>query len=120
MASFRKEVVEKLLEEDEEILDKVISPRKIGSASTHVYLTNKRIIYHKQKLLYQLFRIGEKYNEIQLESIEDMSYLPRPLHSGGLIEVYTVEGNKENLNPSYVGEDEAQRFIQKVRTQLNQ
>lgn len=118
MGSFKKEVVDKIIEDDEEIIDKVLNPRKVGSLSTHVYLTEKRIIYHKQGFLYQLVGIGDNYRTVNLDSVEDISYLPKPMHSGGLLEVYTKDGSKKNMTPSYVGEKEAQRFAETVRDNL--
>lgn len=118
MASFKKEVIDNIVEKDEEIIDKVINPRKINSMSAHIYLTDNRLIYHNPSFLNRLLGVGKKYSEIELSSIEDLSYMPKPLHSGGLIEVYTDRGEKYNLTPSFVGEKEAERFIESARSRL--
>lgn len=118
MGSFIQKIKDKVLEEGEEIEERAINKRRVDSASSFVFLTNKRIIYKKENFIKQLLGIGKDYRTIDLEEIEDVMYNPKPLHSGGHIEAITKEGNKKNLTPSFIGQERAEKFKESVREKL--
>jgi len=98
--------VENMLEDKEKIICKIVVQRMIKSASTIIFLTNKRIIY--------LGGIFTRLKFVPLSDVESIFYLPKPLHSGGLIKLLTKRGKNILLSPSFVGQEKAGEFIKEV------
>lgn len=106
------EKAKNMLEKDEKILEQIIVQRILKRFSTFIFLTNKSIIY------WQYGFMSIKFRKISLSEIEDIMYLPKPLHSGGLIKAVTKKGKSILLTTSYVGQHEAYDFIKKVKLKL--
>lgn len=98
--------VENMLEDKEKIICKIIVQRMIKSASTIIVLTNKRLIYFGC--------ISARLKSVPLPNVESIFYIPRPLHSGGIIKLLTKRGKNILLSPSFVGQEEAREFIKEV------
>ena len=111
MANYIAEV-ESLLEEDETILKEIIVQRIVKSVSTYIFLTNKRLVYWKCGF----FRNG--FKAINLSEIRTISYLPQVFSSAGLIKVITKKDKNLLLSPSFVGQLEANDFIDVVKKTL--
>ena len=100
-----------MIDKNEKIISEVIVYRVLKNYSTIIFLTNKRIIYFKNGFSFSGFK------SINLPEIKGITYLTKPLHSGGLIKLIT---NKKNIliSPSYVGQDEANKFIEQVKKRI--
>ena len=99
---------EEFLKEDEKVIQRLLVPRHflLKGTSTIVILTDKRIIYNK---------IEFNFKFINLSNIINIAYQPMALHSGGIVKVITSEGKNITITPSFVGQQEAMDFINKVK-----
>jgi len=113
MVDYIKEV-QNSLEKDEKILKEIIVKRAflLKKVSTYIFLTNKRIIYIQPTFG---LLIKNKLKSVNLSEISGITYLPKPLHSAGLIKLITKKGKNILLSPSYVGQSEAIDFIEEVK-----